>query len=321
MIRPRPSGSPFPQLRWVLIHIAALSGVVALPAACGRQPTPHPPQGPPTVVVSIFPLGDLAAFLAGPHARVEVVLPAGAAPETFEPTPRQIHSFQEAALLIRVGAGLDDWLAGLAQVAEGRAGQLVLSKGLPLISQSPNPGEEDHLHGGNPHIWLDPILVRDQVIPPMAEALITLVPDAEEEIRRRVREIQHSLTDLHEEIQALLAPVRGRAFVSTHPSFSYFARRYGLEEVGVIHSHPGNDPSSRELAQLVEAARRRRVACVFVEPHLGETAARALAVELGIPTCFLDPLGGAGLSGRDSYLALLRFNTLRFLEGLRRNER
>ncbi len=313
--------SPPLQLRRPLWVWPVLALATAWCAACGEPAPRRLPAGPPTVVVSIFPLGNLASFLAGPHVRVEVVLPPGAAPETFEPTPRQIHGFEKAALFVRVGAGLDDWLAGLGPASGAQGAQLVLSEGLPLLPPDPEHGDAGHPHEGNPHIWLDPVLVRDRLVPAMADALVSLVPQAEGDIRRRASELHDSLTALDQEIREALAPVVGRGFVATHPSFSYFAHRYGLQEVGVIHSHPGNDPSSRELARLVEEARRHGVPCVFVEPHLGETAARALAVELAIPTCFLDPLGGPGLEGRDSYLALLRFNTRRFLEGLGRDER
>ena len=123
---------------------------------------------------------------------------------------------------------------------------------------------------------------------------------------------------MDEEIREALAPLEKRSFLSTHAAWSYFAARYGLEEAGVIHSHPGQDPSSRELAHLLEEAEEHSIDCLFTEPQLGEVAARALATELSLPTCMLDPLGGDGLAGRDGYFQLLRFNTRQFVQGLGR---
>ena len=86
----------------------------------------------------------------------------------------------------------------------------------------------------------------------------------------------------------------------------------------MIHSHPGQDPSSREMAHLLDEAKEHSIDCLFTEPQLGEVAARALATELSLPTCMLDPLGGEGLEGRDGYFQLLRFNTRQFIRGLGR---
>ena len=118
-----------------------------------------------------------------------------------------------------------------------------------------------------------------------------------------------SLTLLDEEIRAALAPLKSRAFITTHAAWTYFAHRYDLEEAGVIHPTPGHEPSSREVADLLRTAKEKNVACLFIEPQLGEVAARALATELSLPVHMLDPLGGATVEGRDGYMALLRFNT------------
>jgi ABC-type Zn uptake system ZnuABC Zn-binding protein ZnuA len=67
---------------------------------------------------------------------------------------------------------------------------------------------------------------------------------------------------------------------------------------------------------LVEQARTAGVRAVFTEPQLGETGARALAGELGLPVYVLDPLGGPGLDGRDSYLKMMRFNTMQIARAL-----
>jgi zinc transport system substrate-binding protein len=293
-----------------------LTVLATLPVVHGCRGGEAPPaaQGTPVVVTSIFPLGDLVRNVAGDRARVEVMLPAGASPESFEVTPRQVQTFQDASLFVMIGGGLDDWLAGVPATSERSPVVLRLTDGIELLAQEHGHlGEEG---SGNPHIWLDPVLVRDRILPRLADALAALVPSAREEINARSAALADSLTAVDAEIRAALAPLSHRAFVATHPSWSYFAARYALEEVGVIHTHPGDDPSSRELARLLEDSRRHGIRCVFVEPQIGETAARALATELGVTSCMLDPLGGPGIEGREGYLALLRFNTRQFVAQL-----
>ncbi|MFC1575861.1 metal ABC transporter substrate-binding protein [Gemmatimonadota bacterium] len=293
----------------------ALSLVLALTTGCQVEENPQEDSGRPVVVASIFPLGDLARQMAGDLVRVEVLLPAGADLHTFDVTPRQLRDFVDAGLFLMIGGGLDEWMARIP-AASGGTGEIVrLSDGIPLMAG------DDHDATGNPHIWLDPVLVRDQLLPRIEAALKALAPEGAEVIGLRAHALSDSLTALDAEIRMALDPLENRSFVATHPAWSYFAARYGLDEAGVIHAHPGEEPSSRELAELLETAETRLIDCVFTEPQMGEVAARAIATELSLPTCLLDPLGGPDVEGRDGYFQLLRFNTRQFVQGLQKGGR
>lgn len=299
-----------------LLRRLGLSTLLLLPLAasgCNAGDSESPSDGPPVVLTSIFPLGDLVSQLAGEHARVEVLLPPGSSPATFDIAPRQIQDVEKSVLFILIGGGLDEWLSDLPAGSGGTAPTIRVSDGIHLLAE-----EDDHGHGGsgNPHIWLDPILVRDEVVGKLAAALGKALPGAEAEILARAEELADSLTGLDQEIREALAPLEQRAFIATHSAWTYFALRYGLEEAGVIHAHPGEDPSSREMAHLTEIARAQGIDCLFVEPQLGEVAARALAAELSLPTYSLDPLGDPDQADRSGYFELLRYNTSQFLRGL-----
>ncbi len=299
-----PTGRFHRSLLWILLVFLPLFSW-----ACGQEGEEGLDHTRPVVVTSIFPVGDLVRTLTQDAARVEVLLPAGASPATFDLTPRQLQDLQDGVLFFMIGGGLDEWVAPLAQDSEG---VIRLSRGLELLEG----GGHGHGAEGNPHIWLDPILVRDHFLPRMREALVRVLPEKAQGIRRRAEALSDSLTRLDAEIRESLEGMERRAFIATHAAWSYYALRYGLLEAGVIHTHPGQDPSSREMAHLLEEAREYGVGCLFTEPQLGEMAAQALATELSLPTCMLDPLGGPGMEGREGYLQLLRYNTDQFARGL-----
>lgn len=287
----------------ILLLALALTG-------CGSQRKAPAEEDRTVVVASIYPIGDLVRILASDSVRVEVLLPAGASPATFDVTPKQLRDLQDGRLFFMIGGGLDEWVSRLTE-GSARATPLVrLSDGIPLMAGGGHEGS------GNPHVWLDPILVRDHLLPRMKDALKGVFPELSSIVDRQAGLLTDSLTTLDQEIRAALEPLEHRAFLSTHAAWSYFAARYGLEEAGVIHSHPGQDPSSRELAHLIQEARDHEIRCLFTEPQLGEVPARALATELSLPTCMLDPLGGPGVEGREGYFQLLRFNTRQFVRGL-----
>src|SRR5690606_16416946 len=116
------------------------------------------------------------------HVVATHLLPAGASPHTFEPRPSQIRDVARADLIISNGARLDDWIEPLIAAGNPQAERLVLANGVPLLPWSEPSGDGDpddhaHHHGAfDPHIWLDPVLVKDDLAPRIAQALTHLAP-------------------------------------------------------------------------------------------------------------------------------------------------
>ena len=287
--------------------MAALATLCAW--SCAEPDLPALERGRPRVVASIFPLGDLTALVAGTDLTVDVLVPPRADPSTFEPSPRRLRELAGASAFILVGGGMDDWsqavLAGTDDIP-----RVVLNDGITFPKNGGGEGTDD------PHVWLDPVLVRDYWLPRIVATLVAARPDAQETLEARGRVVADSLTTLDAWMSARLAPVRGRAFVATHSAWNYLAARHGIPELGAVYPSPGQEPSPRALADLVQKARAAGVRAVFTEPQLGETGARALADELGVPVYVLDPLGGPGLDGRETYLEMMRFNTLQIARAL-----
>jgi zinc transport system substrate-binding protein len=293
--------------------LAALVGCEAV-SDSGTEP------GTLTVAASLHPVASLIREVGGDAVTVRTLLPPGTHPDTYDATPRMAEALAGADLVIRVGGALDDWLA-----SRGRAPQVVLTEGMTLRGTH----HHGHDHGpsrrgaptaaratGNPHVWLDPILVRDTLLPVIVEALARHRPEGEADFRRRAAAFTDSLTALDAEIRTLLSDVRVRAFVSAHPAWLYFADRYGLEEIGSLHPAPGREVGARELARLVDQARERGGAAVIAEPQLGRAGVDALARELGVPVQVADPVGGDGVEGREDYLSLMRHNARVFARAL-----
>ena len=140
---------------------------------------------------------------------------------------------------------------------------------------------------GNPHVWLDPVLAQD-ICRRIAQAFIQVDPGHKQDYENNLAAYLAKLEDLHEEISKKVATFRQRDYVCFHPAFAYFARRYGIREVGVIEAAPGREPSPGHLQKTITAIKKCGCRAVFAEPQLSPRVAEVIAQEAGVKVLFLD---------------------------------
>jgi ABC-type Zn uptake system ZnuABC Zn-binding protein ZnuA len=250
----------------------------------------------PTLAATIFPLFDIVRHVAGPAAAVTLMLPPGASPHTFEPTPSQVRALAGARVVFVIGHGLDDWAARLAR-STGAARVVVVDRGVALRREA--DGTVD------PHYWLAPANAK-AIARTVAGELEGLVPARRSDIQSALTRYLGQLDAVEAEIRGILADLPTRRIATFHDAFGYFAEAFGLEVAAVFEPDPGREPSPRFVAEFQRKVRAAGVHTLFAEPQLSLDPLRPLARDLGVTLSVLDPLGG--VSGRDTYLELLRFN-------------
>ncbi len=271
------------------------------------------------VVASVEPLSMLVRELAGPRAAVHTLLPPGASPHFFAPRPSALRAAARADWVLRIGGRFDGWAQDL--LALGGADPLETELlALPGLDPLPLQRAHDHGHEGDtrrpggadtagldPHCWLDPIRVRDAVVPALVAALVALDPDGDASYRAAAERFRRELDRLDAELRTLFAPPEP-AFLSLHAAWGYLAARYGLRALGVVEVVPGEAPSPRHLAALVRESKRHAGRLLLVEPTHHSPAARVVAEALGAETRLVDPLGDPRAAPRADYTSLMRFN-------------
>lgn len=297
------SGLAFPSL--IALALLLPLPAAAVPAASGTL----------VVAATIFPVADIARRVAGPHARVIQVLPAGASPHTFDLTPVQARELQPARLIFKIG-GLDDWIDGIAESLP-RAAIVPMHKNVARL-----PFHEDgHGHGAShpgefdPHYWLSAangaVMART-----IADALSAIDPTHAPAFAENCRNVSEELAGLHAELKQTLAVLKNKRMIVLHDGWRYFAAAYGLKIAAVFQPSPGQEPTPRELQQLYATTQRTGAKAIFSEPQLPASSLEPLLRDLGLTLFVLDPLGGA--QPGDSYAALLRRNARTVLQGLGR---
>lgn len=278
---------------------------------------------PIKAVATIFPLADIVRQIGGNRVTVTTLLTTGMSEHVFEPTTAQMRQMADASLYVRVGAQMDTWGDKLLAAAKRPPIIVTATSGIPLLRSSEQElvegkEPEGHHHGGDdPHVWLDPILVRDHVVPAVASALSRISPADAAYFRSNGQRFSAQLTALDREMRAALKPLVKRDFIGLHGAWHYLAARYGLRQIAAVEPFPGKEPSAKYIAALVTLARKNGVTTIFAEPQLSAKAARVIADELKGKVLLLDPLGGENVAGRNSYTALIRYDLTVIARGMK----
>ena len=316
----------------VLIAAGAL-----LLSSCGQKPPARAKGGKFRVVATIFPLADAARQVGGRHAEVVTLLRPGVSAHDYTATPADAQALAQADLLLMVGLGLDDWAEQAGRSTAGKKLRVYRmsdsDSGVAGVSPASGPAttataaaapvkhdadEQDehdaHAHAGDPHLWLDPLRMRQYVLC-LAGVLGELDPAHAADYHANATVYAAQIEQLDAEYRQRLAPCKGRAFASFHPAFTYLADRYGLEQIGLQRTgEAGLTPA--QLEKVAQFIRQKNVKVIFTEPQFPSERLARLAELTGTRIGTLDPLGNPGQSGYDNYLAMMRSNLAQLEQGL-----
>ncbi len=270
---------------------------------------------PLSVVVSMQPHFALLQQLVG-DADVVVtrILPLGASPHTFDPSPRDVARIAAADLVVLNGS-IDEWLRDLVTAADTNVEVVELLATLKFKPITEDAGEAETLDGGvNPHIWLDPLLMA-QAVPELADALARADPNSAELYAANARVLVENLKKLNVDLEQTLEPVKDAPFVPFHDAWPYFVRRYGLNQVAIIEPAPGREPNPGYLAEVLAQIETTGAPAIFNDAQLPARPAEIIAASAGIALYTLDPEGG-GAGEDESYEALMRRNADTIAEAL-----
>ncbi len=266
--------------------------IFMLTVSCTKQT----PSVKPVVIVSILPQKYFVERIAGDRFDVKVMIPPGASPATYEPSPSDLVSVSKASAYFRIGyIGFE---SSKMQSVGGINPEMKIfdcSAGVGLITGShehhdeiENGYEDDHGHEGvNPHIWLSPKAVAI-IAGNVLKGLVETDPANKDFYNANYESFRSDLEKLDMEIRVMLKDITDRKFIVYHPAWSYFARDYGLVEVPIEIG--GKEPSAATVRKVIDTARDENIRIVFVQKQFDRKLADNIASEIGGEVIQLDPL-------------------------------
>lgn len=298
------------------MHYCLLAGVAALAAAlagCGAGASAGGGLERPSVVATTGIAADIMRKVGGEDVEVIQIIPGSASPHGFEESAQDVAAIGRADLLVHVGAGLEENLAGPIARFEGPKVALVDHLDHPRRLAARARHEGGHASDGatDPHFWMDPTATVE-LLPGLAAALSEVDARHAQDYERRAAAYERRLRRVDREMTAVLAPVpeRARKLVTSHDSLGYFARRYDFEVVGAPFGlSPDAQPSSATVGRLIERVERQQVPAIFAQRGDNPAVLRQIAREANVGV--VDDLLVSGVEGDGSYEQALLFDARR----------
>ncbi len=291
------------------------------------------------IITTIHPYYSLVEQIA-PEAEVIRLLPVGLSSHSLDPTPSIVADLATADFVVLNGI-IDEWVHDAVRTTNPKAKvieifELVVTKPIRAGDRgnynSQDSGEykannkqsskaeviDPYSSGSsriNPHIWLDPILMMSATLI-IADQLAQIDQANANNYLANAQELNESLLNLNKELEEMLRPVRGTAFVPLHDAWRYFARRYHLNLVIEIQPLQGQPFTAIHLSNVLKEIEKVEVKALFSEVQLPRHTSEVILELTKIKKlAFLDSIGGGAET--KNYQEFLHYNARIILETLK----
>jgi len=299
--------------------------------------------------VTLAALKSITDALAGDDFEVTALAKPDQDPHNVTPTPALMKKLREADLFIEIGLQLELWAdqvatgSGNPNLSTGAKGRLVASAGISreevpsVVSRS----EGDIHPEGNPHLWLDPIRVK-QIADNIAAGLKSASPESASGVDERLKKFKDRIdealwgADLVKEVGARTLtrktldgslpvwleerkltgklggwlkkgqPLRGAKVIEYHKTWIYLGKILGFEIVGSIQSKPGIEPGPKHIEELKAIIAAQKVKEIIVDNFYDPSVPNALARDTGVKVAIVPGQPG-GEAGTDDYVAFMSY--------------
>lgn len=278
---------------------------------------------PIKVTVSFYPYYDFSKTIGGANIIVKQMVPDGADPHSYEPSPRDLIELEESDVFIFNGFDMEPWIADVLELIKDtdivvvQASDLVEGRKYDHDHSHDHNHNHDHDHNHNhdhgefdPHIWTDPINVI-KIAEEIKEIFAQMDPDRHHEYELNFRDFEAKLLDLNNEFKSIMEEAHTNIILVSHSAFGYLADRHGIKEIAVTGITPHAEPNPGRLAELTKLARENELTYIFFESLANPRTAEVLAEEAGLEPLMLYNLEGLTPEQKvseEDYISLMKKN-------------
>ncbi|WP_341960688.1 zinc ABC transporter substrate-binding protein [Planococcus maritimus] len=326
-----------------LISLLAACGNTTEP---GNESEDEAAEGKLDVYATVYPLVYFAERIGGDRVDVKSVYPAGANEHSFEPTQKDMINMADADVLFYVGLGLEGFIDSAQETLQNEDLQFVATadgitdEQLEAAagthsedehgyeeedaheheedghegegeSHKEESGHEGHDHGStDPHVWISPVLSQE-LAASVRDSLTEQDPQGAEQFEENYEELVAELETLDETFQNLHEKVERDTFFVSHAAFGYLSEPYGFEQVAVAGLNSQDEPSQKELTEIVDTAREKDIQYIVFEQNVSSNLTEVIQKEVGAEAIEMHNLGvltQENIDNDETYFTLMEKN-------------
>jgi len=286
------------------IGIFGLLVIVMLGGCIEEKPGINQTEGKILIATTILPEKEFIEKVGKDKVEVLVMVPPGANPHTYEPTPKQMEMLSKAKIYAMVGSGIEFELGWMDKFKEINKNMMIinLSEGINLMKfegshkhkKSEDLHEHNHDHGHNhhhagidPHVWTS-VKNAKIMVENIYNGLIKVDTKNENYYRKNKENYINELENLDAEISKIMEKTKSKKFIISHPAFGYFAKDYGLKQISI--EYEGKEPSPKWIEKVIKEAKENNITLVFVSPQFNTKTAEIIAKEIDGKVVSVNPL-------------------------------
>lgn len=258
--------------------IVALLAILVM-ASCNTKTSKQQGEHREVLTVSILPQRTFVEKITGDDFEVNVLIPPGSSPAAYTLKPSQLKDIAQSEIWFRMGyIGFEhSWKDKVAE-ANKEMKVVNLAEGLDLIADKiEQHGDHVHIDGVDPHVWLSPILVK-KMAKKILDEVVQLKPENAETYQSNYQKFAIECDSLNTVLKQKLAPYKNRKFIVFHPSLSYYAREYGLDQYSLESG--GKEPTPAHMKAVVDMANNENIRVIYIQSEFDREHARVFADEI-----------------------------------------
>ncbi|MEN6396364.1 MAG: zinc ABC transporter substrate-binding protein [Methanoregula sp.] len=306
----------------IIIVLVAVGTYLAFTVYAGTGTPSSQTTGKLVVSTSFRPITLLVAPVAGDYAVVTQILPPGAEPHEYEPTPNDAIQLQNAKILFYDGPFMEPWVEKLAGSTNPDIVRAPFIDSIPASAlaelKSQNPDFPDPKQ--DPHFWLSPQMA-EYYVPYIAQKLSEADPANASGYRKNAELFEARLLKLDALYKTGLSNCTTRTFLTSHAFLNYQAAAYNLTALSITGLSPDAEPSVQQMAAILDKAKAQNVQGVVAETNEVEALSQSVASELSLPlypytTMEILPTGEL-VPGDNDYVTIMENNLQQMRQALK----
>ena len=328
--------------------ILLTSLLILFTAACGQieaLPKDNSDEDKLTIYTTVYPLTYFTERIGGNLVQVKSIYPTGSNEHTFDPTQKDMMNLADADLFFYIGMGLEGFVDNAKKTLANEQVKLIATsnsvsdddlvqeqaheeEGTDEDAHEDEHGHEneavenhnDHDHGDiDPHLWISPT-ISIKLAESIQDSLIEQDPANEETYTKNFEALQTELETLDTKFQEMANNVPNKTFFVSHAAFGYLAGAYGLEQVAIAGLNSQDEPSQKELTEIVELAKEKQIKTILFEQNVSSNLAKVIQSEVGAESGILHNLSvltEEDIQNEETYFTLMEKNLATLEEALK----